>query len=449
MPGKHPDPQILERFMRNEAGTQERRAVILHLLTGCAQCVAVTRRLWSLADAPPERAGEGDATYGRMLDDLARRGSRRQRRARADREAAPRRLAELRELSPSQRRQKIMAARRFHTPAVCELLIEQSRGTREAEGAAEWAGLAVATAELLDVQRVGPTLVRSFLARAWGRLGDARRRMGDPEGAEEALATAAKELAEGTDALDRAELQELQAQLLAERERLDDAECLLGRTLALYRALGERHLEGRVLILAAGVRFRKGGEEAARETIARLREGLARLDEDREPALAAAAFHRLTRLLAEAGPREQVWAALNRARALYERLADTPNLIRLRRLEGTLAAALGSLEVAEVSFRVAMRDSLLAGLGREAARALLDLALLYARLDRAADLQRLAGELHSICRVPDVGLSVTSALLFFRRLVETGFATPDVLFEVALFLGDSPKAQRAAWAWEG
>lgn len=445
MPGKHPDPQILERFMRNEAGAQERRVVILHLLTGCAQCVAVTRRLWSLADAPPELVSESDAAYGRMLDDLARRGSRRQRRARTDREAAPRRLAELRELSPAQRRQKIAAGRRFQTPAVCELLIEQSRGTREAAGAAEWAGLAVEAAGRLDAQQVGPTLIRSFQARAWGRLGDAKRLAGDLAGAEEALATAAMALGEGTDALDRAELQELQAQLLAARDRLDDAECLLGRTLALYRALGERHLEGRVLILAAAVRYRRGGEEAARETIARLREGLAHLDEEREPALAAAAFHRLTRLLAEAGPREQAWAALNRARALYERLADAPSLIRLRLLEGTLAAALGSLEVAEMSFRVAKRDSLLAGLGREAARALLDLALLYARQDRSADLQRLAGELHAICRVPGVGLSVTSALLFFRRLVETGFATQDVLFEVALFLGDSPKAQRAAW----
>jgi tetratricopeptide (TPR) repeat protein len=255
------------------------------------------------------------------------------------------------------------------------------------------------------------------------------------------------ELADGADALDHAELQELQAQLLAERDRLDDAECLLGRTLALYRALGERHQEGRVLILAAAVCFRKGGE--VRETISRLREGLARLDEDREPALAASAFHRLTRLLAEAGPREQAWAALNRARGLYERLADSPGLVRLHLLEGTLAAALGSPEVAEISFRVAMRDSLLAGLGREAARALLDLALLYVRQDRPADLQRLAEELHAICRVPGVGMSVTSALLFFRQLVETGFATQDVLFEVARFLGDSPKAKRAAWGKEG
>lgn len=331
--------------MRNEAGAPERRAVILHLLTGCGQCLAVTRRLWNLAEVPPELAGEGDAAYGRMLDELARRGAHRQRRARTDSQVASRRLAELRE----------------------------------------------------------------------------------------------------------AELLELQARRLAEQDRLDDAECLLGRALALYRSLGERHLEGRVLVLAAAVRNRRGGEEAERETISRLREGLARLDEDREPALAAPSFQRLAGLLAKAGQGEEARVALGRARALYERAADTPNLVRLRLLDGTLAAALGSTEAeaaaaAETAFRDAMREALRAGLGQEAARALLELALLYARQDRAADLQRLAGELSPICRLPGVGMSVTMALLFFRRLVETGFATQEVLFEVALFLGDSPKALRAVWS---
>lgn len=298
--------------MRNEAGAQERRTVILHLLTGCAQCVTLTRRLWNLGEAPSE-AGVN--------------GSRRQRRA-----------------------------------------------------------------------------------------------------------------------LGRAERLELQARLLAEQERLDEAEVLLGRVLVLYRSLGERHLEGRVLILAAAVRNQRGGEGAEEEATGRLREGLARLDEDRDPALAASAFHRLARRLAEAGRREEAWVALGRARSLYERLADTANLIRLRLLEGNLAAALGSTEAAaEHAFREAMRESLLAGHGREAARALLELALLYARQDRAEDLLRLAEELYPICQVPGVGMSVTMALLFFRRLVETGYATQDVLFEVARFLGDSPKAQRTGW----
>ena len=316
MHGDHPDSQLLERFMRNEADAPERRAVVLHLLGGCAQCVAVTRRLWGLGEIRPEDA-EGDA--------------------------------------------------------------------------------------------------------------------------------AAKALMDGEDVLDRAELLETQARSLAEQDRLDDAECVLGRALALYRAVGERHREGRVLILAAAVRSRQGGGEAARETLGRLREGLARLDEDREPALAASGLHRLTGLLAEAGQSEEALASLRRARALYERLADAPNLVRLRHLEGGLAETLGSPETAEAAFREAMQASLREGLGREAARALLGLALLYARQGRSRDLERLLEELHPICKVRGVGLGVTMALLFFRRLVETGFATQEVLREVARFLAGSPKGQRAGW----
>ena len=446
MPGHHPDRQILERFMRNEADAPERRAVVLHLLTGCVQCVAVTRSLWNLAEAPSDPAGglagESDGAIGRMLDELVRRGSRRQRRARSERQVAPRRLAELREIPAGLRLQKIAAGKRFRTPAVCELLIEESRAAREPGEAVEWAGLAVAAAAQLEAGPLGSTLVGSFRARAWGRLGDARRRAGDLAGAEEALAAAAKALRAEADALDRAELLVLQARLLAEQDRLDDAESLLGRALAFYRALGERHLQGRVLILAAAVRNRRGGEPARHETIARLRAGLARLDEDREPALAASAFQRLAGMLIAAGEGEEARTALGRARSLYERLADTPNLVRLRLLEGTLA---GAAPAAEVAFREAMRESLLAGLAREAAQALLELALLYARQDRSEDLQRLAKELRPICQVPGAGMSVTMALLFFRRLVETGYATQEVLVEVALFLGDSPKAQRAVW----
>src|SRR3954469_25371445 len=122
----HPDPQLLERFMRNEAGPPERRVVVLHLLTGCAQCVAVTRRLWSLGEVPPgavAQEGEVDAVYGRMLDEVARRGARRQRRAKAEREAAPRRLAKLRQLAAAQRRPKGAGAPGFSKPPASALLI--------------------------------------------------------------------------------------------------------------------------------------------------------------------------------------------------------------------------------------------------------------------------------------------------------------------------------------
>ena len=303
MAGDHPDPQLLERFMRNEADARERRVIVRHLLAGCPRCTAVTGRLWSFGEARPDR----------------------------------------------------MAVRRA------------------------------------------------------GRL-------------------------------------ELKARLAAERDRLEEAECLLGQALALYRSLGERHLEGRVLILAAVVRSRAGGE-AAQEAIGRLRQGLARLEEEREPALAAAACHRLALLLAETGREQDALAPLRRARSLYERLEDGangPNLARLRHLEGVIAAALDAPEEAETALREGMGELLRAGLGAEAARALLDLALLYTRQGRAADVRRLAEGFYPICQVRGVGLSVVTALLFFRRLVETGHATPEVLFQVARFLADPPRAQRPA-----
>ena len=79
---------------------------------------------------------------------------------------------------------------------------------------------------------------------------------------------------------------------------------------------------------------------------------------------------------------------------------------------------------AEAAFREAMRESLLAGHGREAARALLELALLYARQDRSEDLLGLAEELSPICRVPGVGMSVTMALLFFRKVAAQQAVVP-------------------------
>ena len=55
----HPDPLLLERFMRNETGAEESRRIVRHLLAGCERCAAVTRRLWSLGDV--ESPGEDRA----------------------------------------------------------------------------------------------------------------------------------------------------------------------------------------------------------------------------------------------------------------------------------------------------------------------------------------------------------------------------------------------------
>lgn len=49
---EHPASKLLERFMRGEASAIERRSIVRHMLTGCPQCLEVTRPLWRFGDLP-------------------------------------------------------------------------------------------------------------------------------------------------------------------------------------------------------------------------------------------------------------------------------------------------------------------------------------------------------------------------------------------------------------
>lgn len=49
-PQSHPEPAELLRFLRGEASQAEAQAGVRHLLTGCPQCMAVTRPVWRLAE---------------------------------------------------------------------------------------------------------------------------------------------------------------------------------------------------------------------------------------------------------------------------------------------------------------------------------------------------------------------------------------------------------------
>jgi len=52
----HPDPNLLERFMRGElsgaTGRPECRMIVRHLLADCPTCARITRRFWALGELP-------------------------------------------------------------------------------------------------------------------------------------------------------------------------------------------------------------------------------------------------------------------------------------------------------------------------------------------------------------------------------------------------------------
>jgi hypothetical protein len=178
------------------------------------------------------------------------------------------------------------------------------------------------------------------------------------------------------------------------------------------------------------------GEPPAGRPVARERDP-ARLRED------AAVLHQEVRRLVEAGRGAEALPRLHRARRLYRRLGDGPNLARLRHLEGRIGEALGVPGEAEIAFADARRGFLLEGLGGEAAEALLDLAVLYARQGRSPEIRALTEDLMPILRTRDLRQGVGAALLFFRRLAETEHATLEALSEISRYvrpLGRPPVA---------
>jgi len=523
--GKHPDPFLLERFMRNEVEGSERRWIVRHLIAGCSRCVAVTSRLWSLGDPPatqgtqatpaaPGTPGTPEApevnarrsrepgppgatptaaavassagsnvAYGDLFERLADVG----RRIEAERARAPRLAAELL-ASPPQDRAALLARPACLTPAVCGMLLDRSRdaGPGDPAAALRAADLAVAVAEELDPVACGVTVARGLRVRAWAHLAQARRLGDDLDGAEWALAVA-EALAAGigrrvTNAqravpLEPAEWAELlvfKAGLFADRGDLQGADRLLARATELFHAGAEPRRAGRTLLQEGLIRAELGDRERAAEL---LRAGVDLLDPAAEPALVAANLYRLATLLrgiameaaaataatalATAMPAGTATAPaatastpeacglealqlVERARVLYRQLGDSAAEAYLSRLQGQIEAALGKLEDAAATLRAATAALAQQGLGREAALAQVELALVLLRLGRAAEIHRLGLDLRPVKQARDKSWPWAAALLVFQVTAydPAHLAHPGalgLLGELARFLAPRPQ----------
>jgi len=90
------------------------------------------------------------------------------------------------------------------------------------------------------------------------------------------------------------------------------------------------------------------------------------------------------------------------------------------------------------------RELLEAGRGGQAAVASFELARLYRHGDRTEDLAALAGDVLPILRTGQVSRTVGAALLVFKRLVETGSASPEFLLEAVRLASPASPASPAA-----
>lgn len=445
MPEHHPDRATLERFSSGGLHPETGAWIEAHLRSGCAVCQkTVDGLLPGLSGGLPASACgldlDDDAAWQPVLFHLEWHLSQ----IALERRAAPRLIDDLLGRTPRERQEIVGVPGEYHTFAVCEQLIERSfqAGFQDPARSIEIAELAIRLADGLDTGHYG-AVAQDLKARAWAYLGNARRISSDLTGAEQALAHAEALLEEGSaDPLEEARVLDLQASLLSDQGRFEHAAELLDVVVDIYEEIRDPHRKGRALISQALFLSYAGRPE---RTVEGIRQGLALIDAEEEPRLLLMARHNLAWALNDCGRSDEALRQLESFRHTYGQFPDSWTALRLAWLEGRIAAGLGRLGEAESLLRNVRERFVEQALGYDASMVTLDLAALYLREGRTAEVRRLAAEMLPIFLSQDVHRQALAALAAFQRAAEMDRATPRLVQEIAAYLRRARRNPRLAF----
>jgi tetratricopeptide (TPR) repeat protein len=440
----HPTPEALEQFILGQLSTAEMREIAWHLLNGCSHCQQATSTLWEPADsfedpAIFEMAGEGDLdsddAYDAVLDRVLETVPATAAAFAAQRLQARDLLAELMQVPAERQYLLITNSHRFRTRGLCDLLVEESHetGFQDPRRAVELARLAVLLVDRLTPDECGgDDGHESLRARVWAQLGNAYRIHSDLAEAEAALAVAEELLAAGHVGLfDRARVLALLASLRRAQERFAEALQLFDRVAVIYKKLGQWNLLGRTLLQKSLVCGEAGDVETE---MLLLRRALELIDPQNDPRLFLAARHNLIHALNESGRPREAFALLFHSRPLYLKMGDRMNLLKLRWVEGLVAAGLQRHDQAEAAFREVREAYAGIGLDYDAALASLDLAGVYVAQGRAADLQRVAEETLAVFQSRNIHRAALAAVLVLCSAARRQQAGVGLVRQVSEFL---------------
>jgi tetratricopeptide (TPR) repeat protein/transcriptional regulator with XRE-family HTH domain len=327
------------------------------------------------------------------------------------------------------------AARRPKLVGLADFLAEESRraGFRDVVLAQELAELSVEVADALDPRIYLPSAVldRQALSRAF--LGNARRVASDLFGAERAFQDALFHLERGSESeIVRAEVLSLLGSLRIDQARYAEARRTLEESLDLFRQLGQRHEEGKVLFQISKVRGHAGEPDKAVQI---LEEAIPIIDEDGDARLIVLARHGLCHLLVEAGDPLEALARFEKSQHLYDRFQDDP-WFQLRRTwqEARIHAALGDPARAEPLFEEVREAATERELPYELAMINLELAILHLDQGDAAKVRQLAEEMVPIFRSRELHAHAMAAVYLFQHAARTQTATTSLAKEILLYL---------------
>ncbi len=399
-----------------------------HLMSLCRTC-----RKEIAAFQKEQRAEAGFVQALQLLPALLE-----ERLPRIEREqrGASRDLQDLLALSREERVQRVERARdRFRSAALVALLVGESR-KRVQEDPDEAFHLA-SLARL--VAHRNPRMPQAFdlIALATAHMANACRAGNDRRQAEEHFSHARYVITHHgvTDTEILARVDKLEGSLRMDQRQFGRAEELLTRAATLYRVSGDKVETARVLITLGGLYFFQDKLAPAIEATTAALKGLR---DSYDPRLYLCARFNLARFLVEDGRYQEAMEMLAVDEDLYREFPEAWTQLRLSWLRGKIAAGLGRTEEAERIF-LAVRDGFIAqGIGYDAAMvAIEDLALLYLREGRVADVKRLAEEIYPIFQAQDVHREAAAALMLFQEAARQEQLTVKVVREYIRYLKEA------------
>jgi tetratricopeptide (TPR) repeat protein len=439
---RHPTRDLLRQFLVDELADDAAEEVQGHVERGCVSCLFTMRELMAHTEPdlfanllrfcnPAIPAEERLARFDRAV----RQTFYRALTVGGERRLGPTLLAELERRPAAARREAIRTALRYQLFGFADYLAEESRqaGFRDVVRAQELAELGVEVADVLDPSIYLPAVVQDRRALNRAFLGNARRVASDLFGADRAFEEARFHLEHGSDSeIVRGEVLSLLGSLRIDQTRYPEAFRVLEEALGLFRQIGQRQDEGKVLLKLAIVHGYAGEPERSVEVLV---EAKPIIDEDGHERHVALARHGLSWWLVEAGDPLEALAIFEKARPHYDRFQDDP-WFQLRRTwqEARIYAALGDATRAEPLFDDARHTATERELPYELAMINLELAIFHLNQGDTAKVHQLAEEMAPIFRSRDLHAHAMAAIYLFQHAARTQTATAGLAKEVLLYL---------------
>ena len=409
-----------------------------HLLSLCPHCRAEIQAYEVEIQAGPSIWSRALQAFSVLLDRLLARGPREMHRAERD-------LQEILSLPAPERTVRIERARtRFRSPVLVRLLLEESR--RAIPG---HPGEAHALADLArKIANRNPRMPGYFdlYVLSTALMANACRAGGDLRGADQTFEAVRRIISQHgvTDLEVVARVDDLMGSLRKDQRRLAEAERLLKRAAVLFSLRRAPDDAARALINLADVYWFRGNLDQA---IATVRSALGLLGPESDVQLHMAGHYNLTYYLVKAGRFEEAAELFEADRALYEQVQEPWHQLRLTWLRGDIAAAGGDFAGAEQAYLEARNGFIRQGIGYDAAMASLDLAILYLKEGRMADVQRVAEEMLPIFQSQDVHREALAALQLFQEAARQQELTIDKALEVAAYLREARTEPGLRFEW--